>query len=248
MLYAALHILDDVEDGDTARDSGPDSDTSQLLNASTGLLQSASLMLCELRSRDVSDALVGELLADMHSCVLGMCQGQHNDLARAQASLEMAWQIAEQKTGAFFALACRMGARLATDDPESLHQYSQFGHNLGMLIQIGDDWNDLRPQTGKSDLVRGSELTLPVAYALDVLPEKKRARLRTCLRAASHSTSAEAEAYSLVESAGTELYLATKAIQHRQQAEAALIQACPPSPARDKLTGLLNRKDETSLC
>jgi geranylgeranyl pyrophosphate synthase len=243
-----LHILDDIEDGDTAHDFGPHSNTSQQLNASTGLMSSASLLMRELCHRDLSEALVGELTADLHRCVLKMCEGQHDDLARLGSSLELAWEIAEKKSGAFFALACRAGARLADDDPAVLSEYNRFGHHLGMLIQIGDDWNDLRPREGKSDLARGSELTLPVAFALNVLPPERRARLRACLQAASHSTSAEAEAYAMIEAAGAELYLATLATQHREQAKAALAKACPPSTARDKLAELLTRKDTPSLC
>ena len=248
LLYAASHVLDGVEDGEIAGHFGPQSGVSQLLNASIGLLASASLVLQKLGSRDLSDALVGELVADVHLCVIRMCEGQHNDLARAESSLEMAWKIAALKAGTFFSLACRTGARLATDDPGILQAYTHFGHHLGMLIQIGDDWHDLQPRKDKSDLVRGSELTLPVAYALHVLPPEECARLRACLQAAHCSTSAEAEAYALIEAAGTELYLATQAIQHRQQAKAALIQASPPSRARDKLAQLLVRTETPSLC
>jgi geranylgeranyl diphosphate synthase type I len=209
---------------------------------------SVPLLIRKLCSQAVSDALIGELIADMHLSVLKMCVGQHYDLTRQEISLETAWQIAELKTGAVFSLASRTGARLATDDSKLLYEYTLFGHHLGMLIQIGDDWSDLRPREGRSDLARGSETTLPVAYAMSVLPQAERARLRTCLCEAKCSATAEAEALCLIEGAGTGLYLATKAIQHRRQAEAALEKAGPPSNARDELTKLLSSKAVSSLC
>jgi geranylgeranyl pyrophosphate synthase len=243
-----LHILDDIEDGDAPGEFGRHRDASQMLNASTGLLLSGSLLLQDLGRRGFSDALIGELTDDLHRSILRMCGGQHSDLTQTEASLEAAWRIAELKTGAFFALACRMGARLATDDPERLGAFSEYGHHLGILIQIGDDWGDLWPQAGQSDLARGSAVTLPVAYALDVLSQGERDRLRAALKAAQASPDAEAEALGLIEGAGAELYLATQAVLHQQRAGAALERACPPSGARDELAVLLDRISVSRRC
>jgi geranylgeranyl pyrophosphate synthase len=253
MLYAALHILDDIEDGDAGDAFGPHSAASQMLNASTGLLLSATLILDELREREVPGATIAALKADLQRTVLGMCGGQHDDLTQDETSLERAWQIAELKSGAFFSLGCRMGARLGTDDPRRLDAYARYGHHLGMLIQIGDDWGDLRPKKGKSDLARGLWASLPVAYAQSVLPPAARARLRACLQAAQEPQpaqepppaqwprGAEAEARELIEGAGAELYLATQSVLHGEQAADALERACPPCSARDELAKLLDR-------
>jgi geranylgeranyl pyrophosphate synthase len=241
LLYAASHILDQIEDGDVEGPFGPSSATSQMLNASTGLIVSASLMMHQLSQRGVPTPLVGLLAADLHHTVLGICGGQHLDLVQEEVSLETAWQIAERKTGAFFALACRAGARLATDDADRLAAYGRFGHHLGLLLQISDDWSDLRPSEGKSDLARGVRSTLPVAYALSVLPPDVCARLRAALSQAPASPDAEAEAQALIASAGAELYLTTEALRHRRQAALALEQAGPPSAARDALGDLLGQ-------
>jgi geranylgeranyl pyrophosphate synthase len=253
MLYAALHILDDVEDGDVAdggvREAfGPHCEASQRLNASTGLLTSAPLILEKLRGQGIPAATIAALQADLQRTVLGMCGGQHDDLTQDETSLDKAWQIAERKTGAFFALACRLGARLATDDPQRLDAYARYGHHLGMLIQIGDDWGDLRPQKGESDLARGHAAALPVAYALDVLPKRERDRLRAALGAAHQSPHAEAEALGLIEGAGAELYLVTKAAWHQGQAATALEVACSRSGARDQLAALLDRMSVSRRC
>jgi geranylgeranyl pyrophosphate synthase len=249
LLYAASHILDDVEDGDVSDSFGPHSGASRMLNASTGLIVSVPLILRELCHQEVSEALIGELVADFHLSAIRMCGGQHCDLTQAESSLESAWQIAELKSGGGFALACRAGARLATDKFELLEAYTRFGHHLGMLIQIADDAGGLWSTEGhKSDLVCGSEGTLPAAYAMSVLPQEGRARLRTCLQAAKQSPAAEAEARCLIEGAGAGLYLAAKATEHHRKAKAALEKACPPSYAREKLMDLLGSTIASSLC
>jgi geranylgeranyl pyrophosphate synthase len=78
--------------------------------------------------------------------------------------LNLLWQVARQKTGEFYSLASRSGARVATDDHKCIDLHSDFGHHLGMLIQIGDDMNGLWTNNNqRSDLLSG-KWTLPVAY------------------------------------------------------------------------------------
>jgi geranylgeranyl pyrophosphate synthase len=241
LLYTALHILDSVEDGDPPDGSWSHLNPSQAINVSTGLIVSALLALRDLRRWDVAERTVGELLEDFNLCILRMCGGQHRDLTQAEPSLEECWQTIGLKSGVFFALASRAGARLVTGDPECLGVYHCFGYHLGMLIQIGDDTSGLWA-TGErqSDLAAGSSWTLPVAYAMSVLPQPVRARLRECLQAARQSSVAEVEAMHLIENAGAILYLTVEAMRHYRRAKAALEKACPPSYARDRLMNLLD--------
>lgn len=256
LLYAALHALDDVEDGDFVRSAGPQSGAGEVLNASTGLIVSVPPMLRELRHQGAPPELIGELIADFGLSIMRMCGGQHCDLTPVEPSLgvaqgeplERAWQIADLKSGTFFALACRAGARLATNSLELLEGYACFGRHLGVLIQIGDDIGDLRSTEGnRSDLARGSEASLPVAYAMSVLPQRERARLCTCLQAARESSAAEAEARSVVAGSGAGLYLAAEAVRRRRRAKTALEKACPPSDARNRLIDLLDSTIAPSL-
>src|SRR3990172_12240121 len=108
-----------------------------------------------------------------------MASGQHADLVNPQPDLEQWLEIAGAKSGELFALACRCGARLATNDPARLKGFSDFGHHLGILLQILDDLEDLKPGSGVEtpDLSPKVSRSLVVAYALDVLPRSEERRV-----------------------------------------------------------------------
>jgi geranylgeranyl diphosphate synthase type I len=170
-----------------------------------------------------------------------MTAGQHNDLTLQEPSLEQCWQIAAAKSGAWFALACRSGARLATADTIRLERFREFGHHLGVLIQIRDDIDGLWSKDGsRSDLVNWPRWTLPVAYAMTVVGVAERDRLRHSLQAAPTDPDAEAMARHMIIEAGAVLYLAAEAHCHQRYAQKALLQASPPSAACDDLLALLS--------
>ncbi len=170
-----------------------------------------------------------------------MTAGQHADLSLPEPSLDQCWQIAERKSGLFLALACRAGARLQTADAQRVERCGQFGLHLGILLQIGDDLDGLWASEGaRSDLLAWPRWTLPVAYTMAVSGAVDRDRLRDALRRAPADADAEEQARHLIIAAGAVLYLATEARCHRRRAQEALLQAVPPSAARDELLALLH--------
>lgn len=76
-----------------------------------------------------------------------------------------------RKTGALFAVACRLGGLVSGAGPEAQARLAAFGENVGLAFQIFDDILDLcgsPAATGKrrgADL-RGGTVTLPVILAL----------------------------------------------------------------------------------
>lgn len=243
LLYAAAHLLDSIEDGDAAEESWVHWGIGPAVNVSTGLIASAFLVLSRLVHRTaVEDRVRADELADFSRALLRMCSGQHADLTRSQLSLAECWQVAADKSGAFFALACRAGARLATADTTQIDYLSQFGLDLGLLIQIGDDIRGLYPQgREQGDLAAGRTSVLPIAYAMSVLPDSERARLCESLQAAPQNGLAQIQARQQIVASGALLYLSIEAERHAQQAETALQAAAAPSPARDELGLLLSR-------
>lgn len=238
LLYEAAHRLDDAEDGET--EIGPPSgfDGGTTINVAIGLMTSASLVLCALGNSEAAHAI----RYDFYRTGLEMCAGQHADLTVREPTLEQCWQIAQAKSGSFFALACRAGARLADDDAARLELFGEFGRQLGVLVQIEDDVSGLGPTAGeRSDLAAGQRWTLPIAYAMSVMPASDREQLRECLKTAPRDADAEAEARSRVIESGAVLYLTVEAERRRQRAETALSTAAPPSAVRDELLALLRR-------
>ena len=242
LLYTAAHALDSVEDEDIEAGSSPHADRNSIINVATGLIASAGLALSLLEETGVDSAAACAIRNDFYRAGLKMCAGQHADLTQSESTLQQCWHIAEAKSATFFAMACRAAAQLVIDDSARIDLFGQFGYYLGILIQIGDDMEGLWPKAGgRSDLAAQRRGTLPVAYAMHVVPPEQSSRLSQCLETAPVDASAEVEARRQIIESGAALYLTIEAEQRRHLAETALRAAAPPSPARDELLLLLYR-------
>jgi competence protein ComQ len=188
LLYTAAKMLDDVEDGDltTWRGIGP----SQAINAATSLIFAAQLALSRLCELGVSEKLTLTICEDFNSTSLRICLGQHADLTEENPSIERYFQIVASKSGEPFALACRAGAPLGTRNPERVAHYSEFGYNLGVIIQIMDDFEGIWNIRCRSDLVIGKR-ALPIIYAISVAPMSMRERIERLLVEATYDKDAE---------------------------------------------------------
>lgn len=241
LLHGALHVLDAVEDGDQTGAAWSRWGPGASINISTGLLASVNLMLDELEAAGTPHRTAHAIRHDFNRTLLALCAGQHQDLTCSEPSLEQAWAIAEAKSGRFFALACRAGARLVLED-ERVDWFGAFGLHLGVVLQIRDDLTDLWAPDGRAcDLLAGPRWTLPVAYAMRQGAAVERHRLQAHLHAAPMEPAAAAAARDLVEALGAPSYLRNEACRHAQQAHEALLRAAPASTARDELAALLNR-------
>ena len=237
LLYLAAKILDDVEDDDTRLTPWSAIGVPQAINAATGLIFAAPLALARLPRMGIDRELALFLLEDFNRTTLRMCAGQQADLTEgSHLCLERYFWIAGAKSGEFFALACRAGALLGTD---KVAPYSEFGYNLGVLIQMCDDFEGLWNPQGRRDLAAGKR-TLPVIYALAVAPPGVRERLERLLVKAIGEQEAEEQARRIITELGAPHYLLIEAQIRRQRAEAALRSTGRPSPAYHQLMALLN--------
>lgn len=210
-LHIGLKLLDDVEDGDVAR-LAPEANPAQVLNLSTGFLAAAQLALTRLPA-----AQCNILQADFLHTVLQMAGGQHTDLDRTAArSIPGYFQIMEAKSGAFFALAAASGTKCATSDCTEIAKYADFGYNVGVLIQIVDDWSDISAKHGQGDLTTG-QMTLAVCYAQTVASPAERVRLEALLACAPTSAAAEREVRHLLTALGCEIYLQAELARYRRR-------------------------------
>lgn len=141
LLYTAAHLFDSVQDGDPADPWWQALGPGPAINVATGLLTSSWLVLGEL---GIQRQVVQQLVQDFQQTVLRMASGQHLDLTDPRPSLRGAWAIAEAKSGTFFGLACRSGSRLAGAPQPMTDLYGEYGFNLGLIVQIGDDLEDIR--------------------------------------------------------------------------------------------------------
>ena len=91
-------------------------------------------------------------------------------------------KIAEHKTGALIAAACRMGAVLADADPLQRDAMFRFGQALGVAFQVADDTLDYAAQREVLGKLLGKDLgegnvTLPLLHVKQYCTESERQRL-----------------------------------------------------------------------
>jgi geranylgeranyl diphosphate synthase type I len=241
ILYAALHLLDSIEDDD--RPDGPWAQwgVGPAINITTGLLISSSQALETLEDDGVPAQTARSIRRAFNQTILTMCSAQHDDLTLHQPTLEQCRQIADAKSGAFFALACRVGAQLAGADQQAIERFAEFGRHLGMIIQIGDDISGLwSTEADNSDFHAGERWTLPIAYAMQMCSDADRALLQHYIQRAPIDSTAEQLARALIIETGAVLYLVREARRHYQRAEAILREVGIVPAARETLQTMLS--------
>lgn len=242
LLYTAAHVVDAIQDGD------PDPKIEMLggdgpaINTANGLYLSASRLINSLENKGFPKDLVAEITGDYLETILMMTGGQHLDLILSRVNLDQWWQIAAAKSGAFFSLACRSGARFGTTDQRKVSAYSDYGSHLGLMLQIIDDLGDFNAfMYSKSGLAPGLfGKSLAVAYAENVLPEPSKRELTQLIQSSSSGDASSEKLIDILDECGAGLYLATELSKHGYQAEMAVKHAQPVLPeAGEKLAGII---------
>lgn len=235
LLYASAHLFDSVQDGDPPDEWWSALGSGAAVNVACGLLTSAWAVLGRVRR-----PWIDPVRTDFAQTVLQMGSGQHVDLTGRRLSLEAAWTVAEAKSGAFFALACRSGARVAGAATEEVQHYGRYGMNLGLMVQVSDDIDDLN-----SERTVPLAPPLPVAYSLETAAPPDRSRLARALESATERT-ARRKLPKLLSHHGVTLYLSTKLAEFRIRGLEALHAAAPQPAAGERLAQLILSLDPSA--
>lgn len=222
LYYTAADLMDSVEDQDEPDPWWASLGPGIALNVSSGLFFSAAGVLLKLFHKTPYPVAL-EISEDFQRTFLKMCSGQHHDLRQKDPSLKAFWDTAAEKSGAFFALACRCGARLAIHDILLLEHFTAYGFHLGMLIQILDDLKEIQPPlpTSPNQWLK-LKRALPVIYAMEVLPQEGKSRLTQLLETTPPTPNICQETLKIVEESGAALYLAAEIERRRTSARTAL--------------------------
>ncbi len=163
---AAADVVDDVVDDDWNEQGIT---PARAINASSALIWLVQRSLRHLAEcLDIDHAQrIGNLITHGY---LAASEGEDLDLlleALPVGDEELACQMTQRKSGSLVAMACEVGAALATDDPALERAAGNFGGHVGMVAQLLNDLTGL----DSTSSCRGSDLrrkkkTLPVAYAL----------------------------------------------------------------------------------
>lgn len=242
LLYLAAHLMDSVQDGDPPQHWWIEHGPGVALNAATGLYFTASLLLAQMQEKPALSEGARHVAAEFYRRFLVMCSGQHADLVTGRPSLEMFWRLAQAKSGAFFSMACWGGARLAGAGEAQLRAYEKFGVHLGILVQIADELAEVLPAKpgGVHGQLKGMGRSLPVLYALEVLPAKEQHDLLKLLDEARENPGAASEALAVLDDCRSGVYIRAEQEKHLALAKQSLQAAAPAPPAYDELASILS--------
>jgi geranylgeranyl pyrophosphate synthase len=162
---AAADVFDDIADGEAAALSERFGPGGVLIGAAGMLALAGGIVLrgvdAGVGARMVVD--LGRLLSDE---LARAADGQARSLAaRAVPDAVDAYEVAAAKSGPLGSLAARLGARVATDEPELLRLYGSFGWHLAVYSQLLNDARDAAPggSLHKRDVREGRQ-TVPLVF------------------------------------------------------------------------------------
>lgn len=243
LFYAAADLMDSIQDRDDPASWWVEGGPAVALSASTGLFFWASSLLSETTVNKRTASIAADLIKDFHHSFLRMSAGQYADLVKTQPGLDQYWQTASAKSGSFFALACRSGARIATRDMNRISAFGEFGHALGILIQILDDLEDMQMLRDSSKVTNFDQISrsLPMVYALQVLPSHFRDQLIQTLRIAEKDPGVGQNVFDLIEQSGSVIYLLAEIEHYKSEALEKLSMAAEIGKAQDILRNLVRQ-------
>jgi len=236
LLHCAARILDDVADK-----AQLPLEADRATNTAVILIFLAQVSLTTLRQSNVDAERIISLVSTFNTATTHTALGQAADLAWDESghTPDDYLRLAGAKTGEFFALACRCGAMLGTDETTEIDIYSSFGYHLGVLVQLGDDLQALWRPRGRSDLITTNR-TLPVVYALTVASSRTRAQLRALVRKAPDDPGSLHQLQSALAKLGALHFTALQAGQQHHLAREAILSSARPTVAQHELLKLLD--------
>ncbi|HEU4793078.1 MAG TPA: polyprenyl synthetase family protein [Nitrolancea sp.] len=222
-IAATVHFVDDLVDDEWDEEAG---EPGRGLNASLALNWLAHRCLDELVGRVGLERthLIGNLITQG---ILAACAGEDLDLlleTTADVSEDLAHEMTCRKSGSLIAMACQVGAAVATDDPEVLELMGAFGRHVGVVAQLLNDLAGIAPDvTQRGNDLRRKKKTLPITYALRCAKEEEIVDILSWYHGdGALSDRDEERLAALIRDLGAVHYTSVVADSHRREALATL--------------------------
>lgn len=176
LLHTASLVHDDVVDESSER-RGQASVNAEYDNKVAVLVGDYLLSTALLHVAYTKNTNIVKYLAELGRTLASGEILQLSNIANAQISEDVYYQVIKQKTAALFEACCAIGALSAGASDENIEKAKKFGQDLGIIFQIRDDIFDYydSDKIGKptgNDMAEG-KLTLPVIYALNSTHDEK---------------------------------------------------------------------------
>ena len=216
-LITACDVFDDIEDADSPGSLSAKKGSAVATFVATALLFLGERAILRLAKRGVEADVTVRIADAVNSFYTIACAGQHLDLSptpETPITEEAYLQIIGMKSASQIECACRVGALLATANPELVDTFAAFGHNLGMAAQIT---NDIQGATCGSDIT-GRKLTLPVIYAFAQTDGEVHSQLESAFCRQSESTTDPTQIRDLLFHIGAIHYATIKMQFYKQRA------------------------------
>ncbi len=222
-IAATVHFVDDLVDDEWEEEAG---EAGRGLNACLALNWLAHRCVDDLTGRLGLERtrLIGNLIAQG---MLAACTGEDLDLLLERStdvSEDLAHEMTWRKSGSLIAMACQVGAAVATDDPEVLSLAGEFGSHVGVVAQLRNDLAGISPDaTLRGNDLRRKKKTLPITYALRCAEEEEIADILSWYHGDGIlSTADEERLAAMVRDLGAVKYTWVVADIHRREALATL--------------------------
>jgi geranylgeranyl pyrophosphate synthase len=229
----------------------PDEAAHSVLNAGVSLIFLSQAILSQATTDGISDVAAQALQAAFAHAGLYAAAGQQERLGREET---LSWQdyqaVSAMRSGSALALATRAGALLCWGEcldqdgtkeamPAYIKALAEYGHHLGMMLQLADDLHGIWRPDGRSDLALGRR-TWPLLYGERLATPEQRAHLLALAPHASEDPAVESALRDLLVELDVPLAMVLASDEHRRSAEAAL-EPLADSMARRALVMLVQR-------
>lgn len=253
LLHNFSLIHDDIEDASPTRRGRKTLWTiwgmEQAINAGDAMFAMAHLALNRLVDRSVAAETAVTALRRFDETCVHLTQGQHADMdfeRRDAVSVDEYLAMITGKTAVLLSLCTELGALIAGADDPTVHNYAQFGLNLGLAFQVIDDilgiWGDeaVIGKSASTDILTKKK-TLPVLYGLN-----HNGALRQLYEQEATDEAFVQEAIQVLNTTGARDYATQRATFYSQNALQHLEEAQPTGPAfvaLNQLSAMLLQRD-----
>ena len=216
LIHQAIRILDDIQDKEFNNQLIKEYGIGTCLNIVLGLILMANNNLVAQFDQKPFYKKIYKFTNQMG---LRLLEGQSHDLNVEIKNLDSYWDMISRKSGASFALICGTGAMCATNDSRIINALYEFGHEIGIIAQLLNDYEGLWLDPDNSDL-RNRKFTLPIIYGLEKQHERN-LELKELLKAEEWMTVRD-QIYEILDSINVKEFVLALALKTRRQAKEKL--------------------------